>query len=57
MGLALTRGRLAELYGDAQSLSVTRSPAGGTESRVTLPLHTAADVRIAAEVGSAMSDA
>jgi two-component system, LytTR family, sensor kinase len=37
VGLANTRRRLEELYGAAQSLSLTRRPGGGTDVHVELP--------------------
>ena len=50
MGLQLTRDRLAELYGAEQRLELSPAPDGGAVSRVTLPFHTAADLRVAAEL-------
>jgi sensor histidine kinase YesM len=38
-GLANTRARLAELYGERQSLDLVRTPLG-FEARITLPYHT-----------------
>lgn len=49
MGLQLTRDRLAELYGAEQTLGLAPAPGGGTVARVSLPFHTAADLRVAAE--------
>lgn len=50
MGLQLTRDRLSELYGDEQTLELSPAPGGGTLARVTLPFHTRADLRAAAEL-------
>lgn len=38
VGLGNTRARLIQLYGDAQSLSLTPIPTGGTLARITLPI-------------------
>lgn len=45
VGLANTRARLAQLYGDEASLSLTSAPGGGAISEIALPFHTAADLR------------
>ena len=45
VGLANTRARLSQLYGDEASLSLTSAPGGGAISEITLPFHTAADLR------------
>jgi LytS/YehU family sensor histidine kinase len=37
MGLTITRGRLATLYGPNQSLVLRNVPLGGVEARITLP--------------------
>jgi two-component system LytT family sensor kinase len=37
MGLTITRGRLATLYGPNQSLVLRNVPSGGVEARITLP--------------------
>ena len=37
MGLAITRGRLATLYGPNQALTLTNLPSGGVEARITMP--------------------
>jgi len=39
VGLANTRLRLHQLYGDAASLEVTNAPRGGVRARLWLPLH------------------
>ena len=49
VGLANTAARLAELYGDAGRLALERSPSGGLEVRVELPLRSrpsAAEARV-----------
>jgi len=40
VGLANTRARLAQLYGDAASLQLTSAPEAGTTAEITLPFHT-----------------
>jgi LytS/YehU family sensor histidine kinase len=45
IGLANTRQRLQQLYGDAQQLSLTRHADGGTTVRITLPYRDADDDR------------
>ncbi|MEA2163330.1 MAG: hypothetical protein QOK37_1457 [Thermoanaerobaculia bacterium] len=45
VGLANTRARLTQLYGDDASLSLTSVPGGGAVSRISLPFHTASDLR------------
>jgi sensor histidine kinase YesM len=39
VGLTNTMARLRELYGDAQSLDISRPAAGGYRVRVTIPYH------------------
>lgn len=48
IGLANTRARLAQLYGDSASLAVGNGPAGGTVARMILPYHFAPADAIAA---------
>jgi sensor histidine kinase YesM len=49
VGLRNTRERLAQLYGDAGSLTLRPADGGaGVEARVTLPFHTAGDLRTSA---------
>lgn len=43
IGLAATRGRLRELYGEAARLEVGPAPAGGTTAAVRLPWRTAVE--------------
>ncbi len=43
MGLTITRGRLATLYGSNQSLVLRNVPSGGVEARISLPLRMHAD--------------
>ena len=50
VGLANTRARLAQLYGDAASLTLRSAPGGGAVTEIALPFHTAADLRVE-EVG------
>lgn len=50
VGLRLTRQRLAELYGEEQHLALTDAKNGGTTALVSLPFHTAADLRLSAEL-------
>jgi two-component system LytT family sensor kinase len=45
VGLANTRARLAQLYGDDASLTLTTAPDGGALAEVVLPFHTAGDLR------------
>jgi LytS/YehU family sensor histidine kinase len=52
VGLRLTRERLAELYGDEQTLMLKRIGNGGMRARITLPYHTAAEVRELVAAGS-----
>jgi two-component sensor histidine kinase len=47
VGVRNTRARLAELYGTAQSLSLGAAEGGGFVAEVTLPYHTAGDLRLA----------
>ncbi|HEU0014537.1 MAG TPA: histidine kinase [Longimicrobium sp.] len=46
VGLRNTRARLAQLYGDAQALSLRPAEGGGMVAEVVLPYHTAADLRV-----------
>jgi sensor histidine kinase YesM len=48
VGLSNIRARLALLYGDDATLTLERTPDGGTEARVRLPLHRIAQDRRAA---------
>ncbi len=50
MGLQLTRDRLLELYGDEQTLELNAAPQGGMIARITIPFHTRADIRAAADL-------
>jgi len=45
VGLRNTRARLRQLYGSAQSMTLRAAEEGGLEAEVTLPYHTAADLR------------
>jgi two-component system LytT family sensor kinase len=45
LGLRNTRARLAQLYGGAASFTLAPAPAGGVIAQITLPLHTAGDLR------------
>ncbi|HLT47743.1 MAG TPA: histidine kinase [Rubricoccaceae bacterium] len=45
VGLANTEARLAALYGGAAGLRLAAAPDGGASAVVTLPYHTAADLR------------
>jgi LytS/YehU family sensor histidine kinase len=45
VGLANTRARLAQLYGDAGELTLSPAPAGGTIATIIIPFHTAGDLR------------
>lgn len=45
VGLANTRKRLDALYGAEASLDLTNAPEGGLIATITLPYHTAADLR------------
>jgi two-component system, LytTR family, sensor kinase len=45
IGLANTRARLAQLYGNEQSLTLDDGAAGGTIVTIRLPFHTSADLR------------
>jgi signal transduction histidine kinase len=47
VGLRNSRGRLAHLYGEEQSLTLRPGASGGAIAEVSLPYHTAADFRIA----------
>jgi signal transduction histidine kinase len=42
IGLGATRERLLRMYGEQQTLRLQSLPEGGTEVRITLPLHLAA---------------
>jgi two-component system, LytTR family, sensor kinase len=46
VGLANTRARLAQLYGDQARLVLTSVDGGGVLAVITLPYHTAADLRL-----------
>jgi two-component system LytT family sensor kinase len=46
VGVRNTRARLEQLYGDAQSFALAPAEGGGTVAEVTLPYHTAADLRV-----------
>ena len=46
VGVRNTRARLEQLYGDAQSFTLRPAEGGGTVAEVTLPYHTAADLRV-----------
>ena len=48
VGLSNTRARLEQLYGAAQSLTFREADGGGLLAQITLPYHTAADLRTAA---------
>ncbi len=48
VGLKNVRARLDALYGDAARLDLAPTDGRGTEARVTLPYHTAADLRTVA---------
>jgi two-component system LytT family sensor kinase len=45
VGLANTRARLAQLYGDEATLTLTTAPDGGALAEIALPFHTAGDLR------------
>jgi len=45
VGLANTRARLAQLYGDQASLTLATAPDGGALAEIALPFHTAGDLR------------
>jgi signal transduction histidine kinase len=47
VGVRNTRQRLEQLYGQAQALTLGPVDGGGVEARVTLPFHTAGDLRAA----------
>lgn len=49
VGLKLTRQRLAELYGDAQTLDLIAAEGGGTIARIVLPYRTQHAVRLATQ--------
>jgi two-component system, LytTR family, sensor kinase len=48
VGLRNTRARLAQLYGNEQSLVLSSAPDGGAMAEVRLPFHTRADLHTAA---------
>jgi two-component system, LytTR family, sensor kinase len=50
VGLANTRARLAQLYGDAGELTLSPAPEGGTIATITIPFHTAGDLRTTGEL-------
>jgi signal transduction histidine kinase len=39
VGLANTRARLAQLYGDGATITLQRAEGGGTVARIALPYH------------------
>jgi sensor histidine kinase YesM len=45
VGLDNIRQRLEQLYGSAQSLSLTQSPGGGTIAQITMPFRTRTELR------------
>jgi sensor histidine kinase YesM len=45
VGLDNIRQRLEQLYGSAQSLSLTKSPEGGTVAQITMPFRTRTELR------------
>jgi two-component sensor histidine kinase len=45
VGLRNVRGRLAELYGEEQAFTLTAAEDGGAVARISLPLHTRAELR------------
>lgn len=45
VGLANTRARLEGLYGEDAALTLANAPEGGLVATITLPYHTAADIR------------
>jgi two-component sensor histidine kinase len=45
VGLANIRQRLEQLYGSAQSLTLTESPGGGTLAQIVMPFRTRAEIR------------
>jgi two-component system LytT family sensor kinase len=45
VGLANIRQRLEQLYGSAQSLTLTESPGGGTVAQIMMPFRTSAELR------------
>jgi LytS/YehU family sensor histidine kinase len=47
VGVRNTRERLAQLYGGEQELALVPAEGGGVEARVSLPFHTAGDLRAA----------
>ena len=47
VGVRNTRQRLEQLYGHAQALALRAADGGGVEAQVTLPYHTAGDLRAA----------
>jgi hypothetical protein len=51
IGLANTRGRLEQLYGDEQELVMTKNDAGGTTVTIRIPYHTRNETGSTANVG------
>jgi len=49
VGLRNTRARLDALYGPAAALALGPAPGGGTRATITLPFHTADDLRASAD--------
>lgn len=49
VGVANTRARLQQLYGEDASLTLRTAEEGGTLAQVTLPFHTAEDLRASGE--------
>jgi sensor histidine kinase YesM len=45
VGLANTRQRLEQLYGNEQSLTLAEAPGGGTVARIIIPYRTSAELR------------
>jgi sensor histidine kinase YesM len=45
VGLANTRQRLEQLYGNEHSLTLAEAPGGGTVARITIPYRTSAELR------------
>jgi signal transduction histidine kinase len=50
MGLRNARARLTQLYGDEQSLTLQNAEGGGTDAVISLPFHTAADLKTTGEM-------
>jgi two-component system, LytTR family, sensor kinase len=53
VGLANIRQRLEQLYGSAQSLTLTESPSGGTVAQIVMPFRTRAELRTTVVVAEA----